>query len=388
MRNHTKIALLVCLSIIALLLAFGVSCAMKAVPKKPGKVYGKSRTIAEQTKPSDYHLLLEKYKKHIDEIAEKRDKDSAQLYRDSQQAERSEQDTRAKAFKVEAESERLGKLRNLSKNLHGRKLLAVQPSPYLVESVEPTSDSSARIFGQLLKEDMVEPSVLMSMLHRHVDSLSRGWIDNAKYVAETSKPDSEDQRWGARVLYKAGIEKSKWRPVLERAAQQKDDSMALQDLFFETDKKTGLRRPIRSDENSALMNNLLKASSSFDIKVTCADYAADIGNIALAEDLCCKILTTQYKALSRPPSNEHYPGEEEDYALGRSKTVAMLVLFYKVKSEKGFRQIYDLSRLPQTEQENKDKMPEGWITCTAYAICRLDIDLARSFIQGVRSYAK
>lgn len=382
MRNYTRSTLFVCLSCMALLVTFGMSCAMRAVPKKQGKVYSKSKIVAKQAKHSDYDLLLEKYKRNIDGIVEQRNRESARLYRESQQALRSQQDN--KALKAEAESECLEKLRNMGQRLHGRKLLTSGASPYLIESIKPTSDSSARVFGQLLREDLVQPSVLMSMLYRHADSLSPCWIDNVKYLEEKSGLDSKDQQWAALILHKAGIEKDKCRRVLERAVQQHDNVMALEGLYFETDKETGINKPVMSDENTSLMNKLLKTSSSFDIKVTCADYAAEIGNKTLAEDLCCELLSTRYKALSKPPSNER--PLDEDLALGRAKKIAMYVLFYKVKSEKGFKQIYDLSRLPQTEQENIDKMPKGWITCMAYAACELDIDGARSLIQVVRSY--
>jgi hypothetical protein len=63
-------------------------------------------------------------------------------------------------------------------------------------------------------------------------------------------------------------------------------------------------------------------------------------------------------------------------------------MFYTIGSERAFKQIYDLSRIPEEEMINGDKglMPKGWVCTSFYPLAKMDIDCARGFIEEVSRY--
>jgi hypothetical protein len=103
----------------------------------------------------------------------------------------------------------------------------------------------------------------------------------------------------------------------------------------------------------------------------------------LAEAACADLLSQKYKG-----QNVDGPTPEEDYPLARAKASALYLMFYTVKSELGFKQIYDLSRIPEEEMINGDKglMPKGWVCTSFYTLAKMDIDSARGLISEVERY--
>jgi hypothetical protein len=161
------------------------------------------------------------------------------------------------------------------------------------------------------------------------------------------------------------------------AAENADDT-ALNTLFFNIDKQTGLPQVVNSSENIALMNKLVKHSNP-GIRVACANYAAEIGDLKLAERICAELLSTRFKGLD----NVDGPVPPEDRPLAGARGQALDVMFFKIQNERAFKTIYDLSRLPWSQiplREEDDRPNKTWVCADAYVLARMEIDHAEGLI--------
>jgi hypothetical protein len=352
--------------------------AARILPMRTKVTSNQAKSVRKADQPSQYSQLLAKYLAYISYIEQKRKEariekfndDLVQLRQSSMEPEKSE-------------ALLLAKLREMAQNSPDGKL-DFQGDNLLLQSFIPTSASSARIFGTLLKENRADVLQIVSSLYSRAYILCPAWIQVVKDVAEQSSHVSPGGRWAMLVLYRSGMSRDIYQSTLVQLAVDNNDVLALDNLFFDVDKATGEVKEKRSNSNRNLMLKLIGRNSSPEIRVVCAQYATAIGKHGLAEATCADILSQKY----RSTGNKNICPPKEDYSLARAKAAAMGLMFYTLKNEHVFKQIYDLSVLPQTEMDEEDKgnMPKGWVRSDFCPLVKQDIDYARALIWEVLHY--
>lgn len=373
MRRLAMIATTVCA---ALLVPRVTLCLVhaKGLPKQPGRVLGPSEVGDKPGLPSEYKALSAKYLANVDRLADERREMERNSYRHTLDG------ARRAGSQVDArESQILADFRAKIRR-GGRKTLGFEDDVAVV--LVPTSDASARIAAALLADDAIDPSDLACLAVGYPSLLSPGWLSLLQDIA--AKADLASQTWecAARALCAAGVSREKYRAGLQRLAVGKADDVALTALFFDIDRQTGEDRPVRGPENLALMRKLADPKSDPEVRLVCARYSAAIGDKALAEAICTQLLSAQYKSLNDPEGET----PDEDLALGRAKSLAMILMFYRLRNERAFRAIYDLSRLPEIEQEmvESGQAPSDWIPTYRDPGVKLDVDQAQGLVDQVR----
>jgi len=358
MMRCGKLTVITLSSVAVLLATLGMSCAMKAVPKKQGKMYGPSKESSQTSQTSDYDRLLAKYLANIENLARQHQNRMIANWK-----------ARVEGFSQAAnrahlnESDTLEQLRAASLRRPGKKLTfdgMVEENSAFV----PSSDVSARVFRRLYHEGLVRPEDLVVKLANTSDLLSNEWIPLLQDIANHSQTGTLP--WGSSrfTLYRMGVSGKEYRADLEQMALEHHNASALRALVFETDKQTGEAKPIRNSESLTLINKAMKdPSNSPEALVVCAEYAAETSDVPQAERICINLLSQQYTL--RESDTERDP-THRDYQLGRAKTRAMYIMFYKLRTPESFKAIYDLSRSSKLDSQNL-----------------LDKDVAQSFVRQV-----
>ncbi len=269
----------------------------------------------------------------------------------------------------------------------GKKLNGMSEMLFVRETFAPNSSTSAEIFGRLNKENSIDDRVVVSNAYSYAELLTNEWKNLICHIAgKYSNFNDRDGigRLAVLTLYKAGVDKNKYRPLLEAWASNDCDKKALVTLFFDKDKQTGESVPVKVSANITLMNKLVDPKYPPEIRSTCANYAAEIGKIRQAESICLELLDIKYKGFDN--LNGIVP--EDDSSLARARGEALYLLFYKVKTEIAFKKIYDLSRLPWTQFSRKleDEPRLDCVRYDAYVLGRMEINTARGFISEVAGY--
>jgi hypothetical protein len=378
MRLKNKELLLIALVALISIAYVSPVSAVVVVPMRPLSDFKADKPVEKVERPSRYQQLLTKYLTYINDIDLKRKEDRIEDFKASLYLmDKSKRNTEGNEASI------LSKLRNQAKNSRNGKL-DYEEDDWPWESIVPASAASARIFAALIKEDRVNALPVISSLYRKAYALSPAWVQVAKDVAAKNNPDTPTGRRAILVLYRAGVSRDAYQSVLAQMVTTKNDLDALDNLFFDIDKSTGERKANRSDLNMKLMTSLIGKKSDPDARILRAKYAAAIGNHSLAEATCIDLLSQKYKGLE----NVDAPAPKEDDSLGRAKSEAMHLLFYTIRSQNAFKQIYDESILPQTEIEeyNAGKKPKGWVNPYFYAAVRLDVGCAEALIGEIEHY--
>jgi hypothetical protein len=368
--------------LIALPCAAVVSDA-RAVPKRPGGALKRSRQPGRPVEPSRYERLLARY------LDRDRVKEMDALSRALQEERSTEYRKRIASYR-QREIEVAGSEASISDRLEGqarqrgRKLLddAFPNSGDDAWSVLiPTSSASARIFSDLMRKQLVDEYQLVGALRRDAEVLSGEWIAVIQDIAQRAAAGSTTWVEASFILYRVEALKQKYRPTLERLAREKANDAALDLLFFERDRQTGQRRVVITPENDALMRDLA-ASPHPEIRVVCADFAAETGNLPLAESVCAELLSTPYRGLTDRVATP----SQEDRILARARERAMSILFAKVRNEGAFRLVFDISALPQSQFASREEDTRGhkaWVRADAYVLMRMETEQARSLMRSL-----
>jgi hypothetical protein len=360
----------------------------RAVPKRPGSVSRASQKPEGSVVPSRYDRLLARYldKDHVkamDALSKAWQERSSAEYRE-----------RIASYR-QREMEIAGSEASASERLQGqakqrgRKLLDdAFPSSedYVWRVLIPTSSTSARIFSDLMRKQLVDEYQLVGVLRRDAEVLSDEWIAVIQDIAQRAAAGSTTWVEASFILYRVEALKEKYRPTLERLAREQANDTALDLLFFERDRQTGQRRVVITPENDALMRDLA-ASPHPGIRVVCADFAAETGNLPLAESVCAELLSTPYQGLANPNATP----SQEDRILARARERAMSILFAKVRNEGAFRLVFDISALPQSQFASKEEDTRGhktWVRADAYVLMRMEIEQARSLMRSLEDHQK
>ena len=325
----------------------------------------------KQEQRSECERLLVKYLTHIDEIVREREARQVQWYKEKLEGWR-----KAGEELIGKESEILERLRSLHKRKR-RKLLDSEGPCDEMRQVVPTCAASARIFTALCKEGAVKVSSLVSLFHANAEALDKEWVPLLQDIAQNSDKGSRVWRWSTMTLYKAGVSRDKYRPAMVEMATQDGDIVALDALFFDVDSQTGQPRKILSLQNLALMKKLGNKGFPPEMRVTCAYYAADVRDYDLAQGICVDLLSRQYKGFE----DTNAPPPEEDGPLYRARHAAMGLMFFGLRNERMFKQIYDRSQIIHTElRDNATKPPGTWISFGSYVVGRMEVNHAQSLI--------
>lgn len=382
-RFFVKTTTIICLGAAVLVTGFTVTWAMKAVPKKPGKVYGPSAGSSQksQVAQGEYDRLLALYISNAKDIKANVEKDEQRrLAEDRADWNKSSQ----KDSEIQGkQSELIGELTAESKRTNRK--LGGEMSRRVYEVLSPTSDSSAQVFETLLQQDIVDKADILACLEPRSHLLTSKWISLVRDIAD-GKADAAKGKYSAhiraaRILYSLGIDQGKYRPMPEQQVKDYNDDNTLNALFFRKQKSNGTLVAVKSPENQALLNEMSESRKAPMLRFACANYAAEIGDMTKAESICVELLSARYKWFD----NRSGSPSEEDRRLGAARELAMRLLFRRVCSEQAFRIVYDLSQNPKVEIQDEYF---GWIRLSSYVRGQIDVDLARSLIKEIRDYDK
>jgi len=233
----------------------------------------------------------------------------------------------------------------------------------------------------LLKEGIADrPEYVMHNLAHDAANLSSAWVPLLQDIIKRRDPTCWQQ--AVQVLYQAGISRSKYRPLLEQWAT-KGDVESLLVLFFDIGRDTGIPKKVQTPQNISLMKRLAGPKSPPEVRAACANFAAEIGDRARAEAICTELLWQLYKGHGDGINVDPDP---DDHPLGRAKSNALRVLFYKVRTESAFKQVYDRANQAWTECDHPETLPEGWKHYSRYVVAQLEIDYAQSLIGEIECY--
>jgi len=216
---------------------------------------------------------------------------------------------------------------------------------------------------------------------------------------------SERRRKLAMLLYAAGYSRAKYHQDVLYLATERDNTWALEAIFFDVGPETGLRIPRVTQENLDLMEKLSAGSCHPEIRLVCAKYALAVQRSALAEQICQELMAQSYTA---PDSDVWWA--QADSALTRARQNAMYLMFYEIRNERAFKQIFDLAKLPALGRRcmpppgrphRGEGAPPGersprtippraivkadgtWAAFSSFPRGRMDVETAQSLISGV-----
>lgn len=369
------LTLLVCIHMVcgesSKLPGIGASPANRAVPQP------------EPPKKQDYHSMYEAryewlyamYVQNIDKVAERRKERRIRNYKD--------QLTERRRRGLELARKQPQVLETLRNQAATGKLMYRNsfpfPSEELMAAINPTVDASAEIFAELRRDQAIDMRPI-AVLCDHAEHLAKRWVPILNEIVAEQGEHSQDLKWAVRILYRAGIDREKHRPTLERWAVEKQDPVALDILLFDRNKVTGEPIPVRSPANEKLVKTLSVNESLPEHRLVCADYAAATGDTALAEKICLELVSVRMKAFDNPND----PPSVEESPLARARQGARYLMFYDLRTEKSFRHVHDLSMILEREQiEYADAPRETWKSYGLSARGKTEIEQARGLIDEV-----
>jgi hypothetical protein len=346
--------------------------AARAIPKgatKPGPA-----TKTEAQLPSTYDQRLSEYLSRIDACVADRKSRLAEFVASGKQ--------RREKLTSELDKQESAALEDLRararKNPRGK--LMFMGTFRDNELVLPNSEASSRIFTALVKEGLADLGPLTERIASLSmwTGLSPGWVSLLEGFVTRKTP-----RWelAVEVLYRAGVSKSAYRPMLEKWAEAGKVSAA-RALLFRLDPDTGEPEAVPSPENRALLKKLSVPVASPEIRAACANYAAESGDRSLAERICTEILSLPYRG--------HGDGDDLDAVsraadgeLHRGRVEALSVLFFKVQTPSAYRQVYDLANHAWTERDHPETLAPEWRRFSRYTGAQNEIDIAKSLLSEV-----
>lgn len=382
MNGQFRIIVMIMAISLALLGCIHLACGQSS--KLPGGGAYRGNPPVPQAKPpkeqdyqSRYEARYERfyamYLQNVGKVAERQKEIHIRTYKD--------QLTKRRGKGLELAKKETEVLKTLRDQAATGKLFRYEiPSEDLMTAINPTVDASAEIIHKLLSEKAVDDLVVTSSLYGRAEHLAKGWVPVLNEIIARQKEPSQALTCAVRALYKAGIDRGKHRPTLERWAIEKQDEVALDILLFDTNKKTGEPIPVRSPANEKLVKTLSVNESLPEHRLLCASYAAATGDAALAEKICLELVSVRLKAFDK--TDELRLGEEP---LERAREGARYLMFYQLRTEKCFRHIYDLSMILEREEHEHDTMkPDGtWKSYGLSAAGRMEIEQARGLIDEI-----
>jgi len=354
-----------------------------AVSHQAASVYRGSPQPPRPPKLTRFQRFWPVYQAHIADILAEREQRDTVFYREGLEA-MHQTETRLK----EHEAELLAQLREQAQHRHSHHL------DFEGEALEnaiciPSSDAAARIFTQLLHENLVTATSLIGRSGYWPEFLSPGWVTLIGTLQHDLPPHSGYWKAASLLLYRAGVNEPQHRQVLEQAATAGDAQM-LYYLFFTIDRETGRPRPRANDANDALLARLAGPASPPGIRAVCAAYAAATGKTALAESISiavCALPYTAGNAKDAPPS-------QQDEELSRARLSCGLypglleTLFYRVRTEKAFRVILERSDAYRAQQYGNIPLPAAWRSQIGNTSFKFECEAADSMIYELKAYMK
>ncbi len=366
------------------------SDGLTARPKRPDKVRPPAAELPnevpaelppdmepERGKPQRYERLLIAYLANIDRLRRERQETSIRAYQKRlryQEAEALDLVGRGDALLADLQRE-AAKRRNKKIDFEGE----------CYENhggiVVPTSDISAGVFRTLYRADAVVPEHLIGTLCRRGPFFSADWLSLIKKIGDDAGKDSPLWRTCIKLLYRAGVSRETYRPMLRRMAEQDHDVSALEALFFDIDPEDGTLKKVVTYENLAIMKALAQPGQPPGIRIACAHYATKLHDYTLAESVCLDVFNQPYQGLVQRVSR-HLP---EDMPLHVARRAAMLLMFYGIRNERAFEAIYARSRIHITElAEHRGGDDTGWISFDSYVMGEVEIRDADSYVSIIK----
>lgn len=352
-----------------------------AVPHKNPALYKASPQPPKPKKLTRFEKFYPIYRDHIAEIVAERDRLDAEgrrraterLAETSRSIEKSENEILAR-WRAE------GKRQEWPDGEAEENLLCI-----------PTSDASAHLFAQVIKEELLPADGILSRLGWQVESLTPGWIALVRDVLNAAEPGSRLAEQAAEILYRAGVGEEH-RPALEKRALQ-GDPYILYRLFFTVDPDTHLPKARQSQANDALLNTLCGPKSGPQIRATCAAYAAATGKTSLAEKICEEVCSIPYKGVKDVDDKEERPPKEDSaifdarHGIGHWPGV-LSTLFYQVRTEKAFRIILERSSALRGIEHSSEPVPPYWKRLRYYHLAKWELEAADGMIFVLKDFEK
>ena len=329
----------------------------------------------ERRVQSRYERLLIKYLANIDRLRRERRESAIREYQE-----------RLRRFQTQAEQLQKRKdqvLADLRKEAQTRPRKKIDFEGECYENkggiLVPVSDASARIFARLYRSNVLEVENMMQAVSWHAQILSGGWLDLIEEVRKDAEEDSALWRACVRTLYRAGVSRETYGPILRRLALEHDGVAALEALLFDIDTDSGELKKVVTKENLELLDSLSDEERPPGIRVTCAHYALELRDYRLAHRICTDLLGRRYKG-EGTSSRRTLP---EDFPLARARHAAMVLMFSGFRNRAGFKAVYDHSQIETTEliQHQGDiGGSTGWVSFTSYIAGYMEVQKARSLI--------
>lgn len=356
-----------------------------AVPHKDVSVYQTSPQPQEPRKVTRFERFYPIYLNHIAEIVAAKEQREAEPYRDDLARTRE-----AEQKLVGHEEDELVELRALAKSRPQKRLWFDGESPEQSACIG-SSDASARIFAQLMKEDLVSTESVLYKVDYRAELLSPAWVALVRDVLGRTEPHSKSWRRCSKILYRAGVNDAYRSELVQDALAQDDRQLYL--LFFDSDPETCLPHVRRSASNDALLEKLCGKASKPRVRAVCAAYAAAIGNTELAETISIEVCNLQYIGKNTSGESESsVPREDDDLSEARRGTGdwpgVLDTLFYQVRSEKAFRIILERSDVERAIRFGNAPVPPEWRRVQNYSRAKWELELADSMIGALKDFGK
>lgn len=374
MRGGAQMATAVVVTACAVM-AWSCGVCGRAIPHRAQTPTGKMTSNAGNVDASaNEHRLFERYTANIDRMARTRRNSQVSEYR-----RRVSVLTKASGQLSGNEDQAKEYLRAAFRQRNGRKL-SFDGEAKETTLLVPSSDVSARIFTELVDEQVVDPNALLIALRARRLPLSHGWAPLLRRFTD-GQSNYETKVISTKMLYEMGDHGHGCRDLLESIASS-GDADALETLLFSADALTGESRPIKTQQNEMLVSKLSAEGAPPEIRVVCARYDLATGKRQQAEEICSDVVSQSYRWLDDP--NVGDPGlspPAEDDQLYRAKVAALDLLFYDIRNQHAFGLVYRKSRQAWTETEHPEQIKGHKLVFSPHG--RLEIQYAESLIGGI-----
>lgn len=360
-----------------------------AVPHRDPSAYKASSLPPQPPKLTRFERFYPIYRDHIAEIVARAEKQEAESYRE-------ELNARQEAAKELAANEKsvLTDLEAAAERRQSKRLSFEGEAPVGMACIY-SSDASARIIAELVKQNYISPVDPLRIVGYHAELLSTGWVSLARDILGKAEPHSSAWKIASDVLYRAGLD-DEYRAELEQDAMA-GNAPALYKIFFIRGKDSGLPLARKSAANDALLDKLCGKESRSDIRAVCAAYAAATGRIELAETIGSEVCALKYtgpdpksKGQKTEPSGSEAWDDElfaARYGIGCYPGL-LTTLFNYVRTEKAFRIILERSDAYRAMEYQTGKAPSEWKKLRDYMPAETELQICDGMIGSLKESEK
>lgn len=260
----------------------------------------------------------------------------------------------------------------------------------------PSSAESARIFSALDKDALLDRKAMLTELYTKltIDELAKEWRNCLREMQLS--PDNKVKELATLAIFKGGLDDAGMYRYLTDVAEGRvvivDNNMLFDLLynkvFFTINKKSFVREPVITEQNSKLAALLAEKSTCYQLQTICANYEIANNNIDKGINNLEKVLWTKYILVGDGDFDGVDPVRDEmalkDMDLHNAHKYALSFLFYDACTEKAFEIVYNRAFIERTERENPKSLPEEFRSFSnSNILATWEIERAEYLIQSV-----